>query len=314
MKSHLLAAMVAALVMPSVLPAADAGEPELIRRGDAILTLTDMDARMHRFPAHERANYARDPQNLARLMDALLLTKQLAREAVDIGVDQDPLVQRDMELARLEILASHRVNRLVDPDQLPDFGPLARERYMANPAEFTTPEQFAVRHVLFSTQSRTPAEALALANEALATLRNGTGTFDDLVREQSDDPGKAENDGRYTVAAPGSYVPEFEAAARALQAPGDLSPPVLTEHGYHIIQLESRTPQRLRSFDEVRADLERNLRDEYLESHRTNYVRKFRAEQEVGNEALLLTLPARYGGRPELREPPAQSPARPSGG
>jgi hypothetical protein len=77
----------------------------LISRGEHTLTLGDMDARMSRFPAPERAQFARDPANLGRLMDRLLFDDIMAAEAREMGLDKDPKVRRDLELAVKEVLA-----------------------------------------------------------------------------------------------------------------------------------------------------------------------------------------------------------------
>jgi len=87
--------------------------------------------------------------------------------------------------------------------------------------------------------------------------------WEDLCKEYSEDPATRDNGGRLRPIGTGAMaaVPEFEAAAFGLQSPGDISDPVQTRYGWHIIRLEKKLP--LPSFQEMEASLKnRVLRDE----------------------------------------------------
>lgn len=90
---------------------------------------------------------------------------------------------------------------------------------------------------------RTEAEALALANEVLAKIKAGE-DFAALALAYSDDPGSKTDGGALGwFAKDQGLVVEFETAAFALQA-GEVSEPVQTQFGYHIIKVEERDPAR----------------------------------------------------------------------
>ena len=61
-----------------------------------------------------------------------------------------------------------------------------------------------------------------------------------LAEQYSEDPGSAKNGGRYDGIVPGQMVKEFEDAAFALKAPGDVSEVFETQYGFHFIQLVAR--------------------------------------------------------------------------
>ena len=71
--------------------------------------------------------------------------------------------------------------------------------------------------------------------------------FAELVRLESDDKG---NDGNLGTFGKGRMVPEFEKAAYALK-PGELSEPVRTQFGWHLIQLHERIPEKITPFEEI---------------------------------------------------------------
>jgi foldase protein PrsA len=94
------------------------------------------------------------------------------------------------------------------------------------------------------------------AKEVKAKLDAG-GKFEDLAKEYSKDPGSAANGGDLGWFGPGKMVPTFESAAYALDI-NEISAPVKSEHGYHIIQLTDKKEKG--SFEEMKAELEHELK------------------------------------------------------
>ncbi|MCK9490282.1 MAG: peptidylprolyl isomerase [Xanthomonadales bacterium] len=260
--------------------------------------MADIDARISRIPETDRAEFAHKPENLGNLMNRLLINRQLANQARELGLDQDPRVQHDLQLAMEEVLATHRLNALLSLDTLPDFEQLAHERYLANPERFMQSERIIVQHILVSEEQH-GEDALARAEQVLALARAPDADFVALMKEYSDDPGSAEDGTTYVIEGSGQFVPEFEEAARALEQPGQISEPVQSSFGFHLIGLVEVQEPRQRSFDDVKAELVGTVHQEYLARVREDHMRQVRSEPEHGDEELLRSLPARYGGRPE---------------
>ncbi len=294
LRSLSILSVVLAFSLPS-----DTSAQMLIKRGDIELDLKDIDARMSRFPSGEAAQFARDPENFQRMLTQLLNNRALAKEARELGLDRDPNVQRDLELAIEEILAIHRANYLFSPEAMPDFDQLARERYLADPGKWAVPDTRIVRHVLVGSTDRSNEEALEIAVQVRKAAEEGR-SFDELVEQYSDDPGKAENAGRYTVDDPAKFDPDFAAAVGVMTKVGEITGPVRTRFGYHIIRLEGIVPGRMRSFDEVKDNIVRQLVSDYRKTARGDHLaRLWMGKEEEANEELLRELPRRYGGRPE---------------
>lgn len=135
-----------------------------------------------------------------------------------------------------------------------------RAEYARDPARYREPEQVRARHLLISTRDAGPggdARAAARADSLLAAIRGGADFFE-LARRFSQEPGAANTGGDLGWFGRGRMVPEFERAAFALK-PGEVSPVVKTQFGYHIIKLEDRKAARTKPFEEVRADLRTSL-------------------------------------------------------
>ena len=83
------------------------------------------------------------------------------------------------------------------------------------------------------------AAALAKANQLRAEITSGTQKFEDIARSESADTASGSQGGDLGKGVRGRFVADFEKAAYALQ-PGQLSQPVKTQFGYHIIRVDSR--------------------------------------------------------------------------
>ncbi len=95
------------------------------------------------------------------------------------------------------------------------------------------------RHILVRPGAQSSADVVQRQLlEFKRQIESGTRRFEDLAREHSQD-GSAEQGGDLGFAPPGSYVPEFESALGALR-PGEVSAPVTTRYGVHLIQLVER--------------------------------------------------------------------------
>src|SRR5690606_21659726 len=143
-----------------------------------------------------------------------------------------PVVDRWADDVRLQILGAELTLEAsgVGDDVL-------ESRYLTNPEW-----ELTVRHILFfserwqSEQHR--AEARAKADRALVQLRQGA-DFAATAAALSEEPGAEGRAGLLTPGREGTWVPEFWAAALALDT-GDVSPVTETQYGYHILRLEGR--------------------------------------------------------------------------
>ena len=122
----------------------------VVAQGDIELTLTDIDARISRIPPENRANFINDPERIETLLRNMLLTKQMAREAEAAGAHEDPVVKADIAYARDEVLSRRRNAMLVKDVAFPDFDTLAKERYIASPDLYRSPERITLRHILIA--------------------------------------------------------------------------------------------------------------------------------------------------------------------
>jgi peptidyl-prolyl cis-trans isomerase D len=123
-----------------------------------------------------------------------------------------------------------------------------------DPQMFSTPEQREARHILIAVDEDTDdQQAQAKAEAVLERLRAGE-DFAEVARETSDDSGSASLGGELGWVERGMMVAPFEEALFSME-PGQLSDPVKSPFGYHIIELEGIRAGDVKTFDEARDDL-----------------------------------------------------------
>ena len=136
-----------------------------------------------------------------------------------------------------------------------------RRAYDQNKDSYRLPERVDVRHILLKTTDKPATEepkVKAKAEDIERQLKAGA-NFAELAKKYSEDPGAAQTGGEYKGVTRGQMVPEFEQAAFTLK-PGEISDPVKTTYGYHVLQVEKHEDARLRPFEEVKAEIAANLK------------------------------------------------------
>ncbi len=120
------------------------------------------------------------------------------------------------------------------------------------------------------------ANAKARIEEVYSKLKSGE-RFEDLVRKYSEDKSSASKGGVLNAFGINDMVPEFEEAAFALLRAGDVSEPIQTPYGYHIIKMIDRS--QVKPFEEVKQELTKKVqRDERSNLTRKTAVKKLKAE------------------------------------
>ena len=135
--------------------------------------------------------------------------------------------------------------------------------YDQNAQRMSGTEERRASHILIASPKSAPEadrkKAKAKADELLALIKKSPDTFADLARKNSQDPGSAPSGGDLDFFARGAMVKPFEDAAFNMKK-GDVSDVVESEFGYHIIKLTDVKASKQRSFEEMKPDLEADVK------------------------------------------------------
>ena len=145
--------------------------------------------------------------------------------------------------------------------------------YKTKIADFRVPKQFTASHILFRLEppkddsklsneeaiEKSEEAAKKEAEEILKKIRGGA-DFAELAKKHSDDPTSGEKGGSLGEFPKGMMVDEFEATLEKMK-PGDISDPVRTTFGFHIIRLDKVDAERIKPLEEVKETVIEKLRD-----------------------------------------------------
>lgn len=248
--------------------------------GEAKVTITDYEASILRIPEKDRFGWAMSQERVNKEIDNLLRIRTIANEARRMGLDNDPTFKTRVALYA-ERLLTEAVAAKIDVDSAKEFDAKravylerAREQYLINKSQYQTAASVKASHILVDLKGRTSGEALAKVNALRARVLAGE-SFETLAEANSDDSSAKQNKGSLGFFGPGLMDPAFEAAAVALKKPGELSEPVKSQFGYHLIRLDDIKPSRQLAFEDASADLMEKLKAQYLETRRAQVILSF---------------------------------------
>ena len=136
--------------------------------------------------------------------------------------------------------------------------------YEQNASRIGGQEERRASHILVAVPKGAPeadkAKARAKADELLAQVKKNPASFAELAKKNSQDEGSAQRGGDLDFFTRGAMVKPFEDAVFAMKAKGEIAGPVESEFGYHVIQLTDIKVPKQRTFEEMKPELEAELR------------------------------------------------------
>lgn len=190
-----------------------------------------------------------------RVLRAIMAEKILYNEALKQGVDKSPTLQREVEDLKKKLivrtfLSNKTEGAITDAD--------VKKAYDAQVAEAKDEKEVRARHILLANEKE--------AKEAKSKLDAGK-SFEDVARELSKDSGSAKQGGDLGYFTRDKMVPEFASAAFGLKK-GEVSGPVKSPFGFHIIKVEDVRKKAVPSFAEskeaIRAALQEKKLNDYI--------------------------------------------------
>ncbi len=192
---------------------------------------------------------------LSSFSDAIAVTEEEAREYYERNSDRY-MTPEKVSIEYIELAVADLVQHVeVDEAAL-------RDLYESRAMDFTVPEERRVRHILI--ESGTEEEQLARAQELLASIKGGQ-AFEEVAKANSDDFGSAAQGGDLGYMGRDAMMDEAFADAAFSLAVGEVSEPVKSAYGYHLIQLVDIKPGQTKAFAEVRSQLEEEYRKQQAE-------------------------------------------------
>lgn len=278
-KIVLLAMGMAMMCCVSCVLAGENTEPDswVAKINEKFITLNEFNERWDSIPPQMKFQYGLfGKEGKEQLLKNIVENELLYQEGVKKGLEKNAEVNKRVEDYKKQIVAQQLIQDEVQKVEISDKE--VQNYYKEHKEDFGQPEEVSVRHIL--------VEEEKTANEVYEKLKKGE-DFAKLAKEYSMDPGTKEKGGELGFFAKGQMVPEFEQVAFSLKD-GELSKPVKTTYGYHIIRLEERKKASQKPFDEVKDEVKNTALQEKRKSFYEGMVEGLKKKGDVKQRTELL--------------------------
>jgi len=195
------------------------------------------------------------------------------QEAYEQALKQNNITEEELRDDIRENLPVQKVQEKVAGNAEPSEKEIQKFYEKNKEAQFTTPEQRCVKHILFNKDQKQKAE------DVKKQLEDG-GDFAKLAKEYSQDPGSAAQGGDLGCLGKGETVPSFEKAAFGAKQ-GEIVGPVKTQFGYHILKVTDVKPKQTRSLQEVESQIRSQLATEKQTEVFSKWVEEQKKKRDV---------------------------------
>lgn len=198
-----------------------------------------------------KAQGRQDSPELREMVKQELISREvMTQEAVRTGLNKNPEISAQLDLARQNVLVGAYLNEVARRNPVSeDALKKAHERFKDSPAA----SEYRARHILVASEEE--------AKNIIAQIKGGA-DFSKIAAEKSRDEGSKAQGGELQWAAPSSYVRPFAEALTRLKKGQLTETPVQTNFGWHVIRLEDQRPL---AFEALKPQLQQVVQRENLQ-------------------------------------------------
>ncbi|MBF0317311.1 MAG: peptidylprolyl isomerase [Nitrospirae bacterium] len=289
------------------------GGTPIVKLGQETITSEQLQEELAKLPPNIKAMFA-GKDGLKRLVDEVKKREVLYLEAKKVGLDKDPeFTKKIAEFKKINLINTllqknvQNANVTVTPEE-------AKKYYDDNQKEFVMPEQVRAVHILVKTENE--------AKDLYDKLKKG-GDFAAAAKSMSLDTSNADKGGDLGFFSRGQMEPSFDDAVFKLKK-GELSTPVKTSFGYHIIKVVDTKESKTTEFESVKqmiiqyltGEKQKKAFDTYYSSIEKNYsvnvdtkaLEDFVSKQTTAPPAPGAVPPPGHGANAPAPPPPAGAP------
>jgi peptidyl-prolyl cis-trans isomerase C len=268
--------------------------PVIAKVNNAPITQNDFVKEVSKVPEWARTQFTGE-EGKEKFLDELIKRELIYQHAKKMKLQNDEEYRAKVKEFEKMTLVSMVLKREVEDKAIVDDAE-AKAFFDQNADKFTVGTELRASHILVQTEEE--------ANSIHEKIKNDE-DFTKLAKEYSKDKGSAEKGGDLGYFARGKMVPEFERAAASLK-PGEVSEPVKTRFGYHIIKLTDIKEGTPANFEQSSESIKRQLLAEKRKKLFDRHVEQLKAELDVvkvEENLTEITLPWKKAEEPQSEEP-----------
>jgi peptidyl-prolyl cis-trans isomerase C len=270
--------------------------PVLVTVGKSAITEKDFMTQVSRVPDWAREQF-QGKEGKERFLEEMIKRDLIYNQAKKMRLQNDKeYIEKLKEFEKMTLVALLLKKEIEDKVQVTEDE--ARALFDENQDKFTIGSQLRASHILVETEDE--------AKNIHDRITKGE-DFAKLAKELSKDQGSAAKGGDLGYFGRGRMVPEFERAAMSLK-PGEVSSPVRSRFGYHIIKLTDIKKGDQASFDQSKAAIQKQLQGQKQKALLDTFIEKLRAERKITkNEELIeaISLPWEQAEAPATEAQPS---------
>lgn len=214
----------------------------------------------------ERSGRPVSAEQEGQIKEAIIEREIYAQAAKAQGLDATESFKGQVELARQGILTQELFAAYEKAHPISDAAAKAEyDKFVAT----NQGKEYHAFHILVDSEDK--AKAL------IAQIKKGA-KFEDLAKKESKDPGSGQRGGDLDWGNAANYVPEFSEAMTKLKKGQMTDTPVKTQFGYHIIRVDDVREAQLPKFDEVKPQIEQQLRQQQIQKYQQELREKAKVE------------------------------------
>jgi peptidyl-prolyl cis-trans isomerase C len=268
-----------------------AQDPNVVARiGNKVITVADFNKMLSYYDAEQRKMIEKNPQAKPTILWQTVQGMVIAGLAREKGFDKRPEIKGQLEMINNNFLAFQYLQKEVI-SKIKVTEKEAKAYYDKNPDLFKTPEQVKARHILIQVPKEAPEEEKKKLKEKAEDVYKKVKAGEDfakLAAETSDDPGSKTKGGELGFFSKGSMVPAFEQAAFSLKV-GEVSEPVETDFGYHVIKVDEKKEAVSEPFETIKEKVTQQALREKQEAKVTEFVEQALKKAKVMMNPAALT-------------------------
>ena len=261
-------------------------------RAGVDLTVALVDQKVASMPEEIRGGYFDEPGRMARLIDSVLLTAQLAEKAESSGLTVI-VPTGATELDRMTALANAVLESkgILHSDE--DYLVLAKERYQARKKDYASLESYDLQYIFIDASSRGSVAARLIA-DAVKMRADAGENFSDLIKEYSDVEGDHPLNGTIDYSLAMKLGGALQSALSAVGRNPGVSPVVEDQAGSHILRLVEYHPPVVPPFEDIKSQIVAQLKEESVVGTKTAFMRELSLQDVTLNDAVVQRLVSRY--------------------
>lgn len=245
----------------------------VVRSEGTVVSVADLDAHLSAMPEEDRSQFVSSRERLGDAIERILLRRLGAKTVSDRELPDEPVAMAKA-MAALEDELFEQVKRAyLDQHLLDDYREPARELWLTERERFVAPTRYSFSHVLIRTADREEAEAMRRVLDLHDRVREGA-DFDELIAEFNEDRANEERPGYYREVAAGNLDRNFARALADLSESEQVSGPVRSRFGWHLIRLDEKHPGGELSWEEAEDEARKLAR----QRHRERLLQRYYAE------------------------------------